>query len=127
MSIKNDTNKPCLVETRQGLSVLYENRFLYSKYNPAANIERLVDTLEFKNDTLILCFSPILGYGLNKLAENRNQTLAQMALSWVYSREGITSVIIGASKPEQITENLEMTNNIQFTEEELRAIDNIVL
>ena len=69
MSIKNDTNKPCLVETRQGLSVLYENRFLYSKYNPAANIERLVDTLEFKNDTLILCFSPILGYGLNKLAE----------------------------------------------------------
>jgi L-glyceraldehyde 3-phosphate reductase len=64
---------------------------------------------------------------LNKLAENRNQTLAQMALSWVYSREGITSVIIGASKPEQITENLEMTNNIQFTEEELRAINNIVL
>ena len=64
---------------------------------------------------------------LNKLAENRNQTLAQMALSWVYSREGITSVIIGASKPEQITENLEMTNNILFTEEELRAIDNIVL
>lgn len=69
MPIKNDTNKPCLVETRQGLSVLYESRFLYSKYNPAANIERLVDTLELKNDTLILCFSPILGYGLNKLAE----------------------------------------------------------
>ncbi|MBO5730663.1 MAG: DUF115 domain-containing protein [Treponema sp.] len=69
MIINNDTRKPCLVETRQGLSVLYENRYLYSKYNPAASIERLVDSLEFKNDTLVLCFSPILGYGLKKLAE----------------------------------------------------------
>ena len=69
MPITNDTSKPCLVETRQGLSVLYENRFLYSKYNPAASIERLVETLELKNDTLVLCFSPILGYGLEKLAE----------------------------------------------------------
>lgn len=69
MLINNDTNKPCLVETRQGLSVLYENRYLYSKYNPTASIERLVDTLELKNDTLVLCFSPILGYGLKKLTE----------------------------------------------------------
>ena len=69
MPITNDTSKPCLVETRQGLSVLYENRFLYSKYNPAASIERLVETLELKNDTLVLCFSPILGYGIKKLAE----------------------------------------------------------
>ena len=69
MLINNDTNKPCLEETRQGLSVLYENRYLYSKYNPAASIERLVDTLELKNDTLVLCFSPILGYGLKKLTE----------------------------------------------------------
>ena len=69
MLINNDTNKPCLVETRQGLSVLYENRYLYSKYNPAASIERLVDRLELKNDTLVLCFSPVLGYGLKKLAE----------------------------------------------------------
>lgn len=67
MQINNDTSEPCLVETRQGLSVLYKNRFLYSKYNPAANIERLVDSLEIKKDTLILCFSPILGYGLESL------------------------------------------------------------
>ena len=67
MQINNDTSKPCLVEARQGLSVLYQNRFLYSKYNPAANIERLVNSLEIKKDTLILCFSPILGYGLESL------------------------------------------------------------
>ncbi len=64
---------------------------------------------------------------LNEIASERGQTLAQMALSWVYSREGITSVLIGASKPEQITENLKMTDNLNFTDEELKAIDGIVL
>ena len=64
---------------------------------------------------------------LNDIAKERGQTLAQMALSWVYSREGITSVLIGASKPEQITENLKMTENLNFTDEELKAIDSIAL
>lgn len=64
---------------------------------------------------------------LNKIAENRGQTLAQMALSWVYAKEGITSVLIGASKPEQITENLKMTENICFTKQELDKIDSVVL
>ena len=64
---------------------------------------------------------------LNEIAKERGQTLAQMALSWVYSREGITSVLIGASKPEQILENLKMTRNIYFSEEELKKIDEIAL
>ena len=64
---------------------------------------------------------------LNQIAQNRGQSLAQMALSWVYSRDGITSVLIGASKPEQITENLKMTQNLHFTEEELKEIDRIAL
>jgi len=64
---------------------------------------------------------------LNEIANRRGQTLAQMALSWVYAHEGITSVLIGASKPEQILENLKMTDNIHFSEEELNEIDAIVL
>ena len=64
---------------------------------------------------------------LNNIAKSRGQSLSQMALSWVYSREGITSVLIGASKPEQITENLKLTENLHFTEDELKAIDDIVL
>lgn len=64
---------------------------------------------------------------LNKIAESRGQSLAQMALSWVYSREGITSVLIGASKPEQITENLRMSERTDFTAEELKEIDAIVM
>ena len=64
---------------------------------------------------------------LNGIAEKRGQTLAQMALSWVYSHEGVTSVLIGASKPEQILENLRMTENTLFTKEELDEIDSISL
>ena len=64
---------------------------------------------------------------LDKIAQDRGQTLAQMALSWVYSHDGITSVLIGASKPEQITENLKMTENTSFTQQELDEIDKIVL
>ena len=62
---------------------------------------------------------------LNDIAKKRGQTLAQMALSWVYSREGVTGVLIGASKPEQIKENLQMTQNTNFSKEELMAIDEI--
>ena len=64
---------------------------------------------------------------LNKIAQNRGQTLAQMALAWIYSHKGITSVLIGASKPEQILENISMLKNTSFDAEELEAIDNIVL
>lgn len=64
---------------------------------------------------------------LNNIAQRRGQSLAQMALAWVYSKEGVTSVLIGASKPEQITENLKMTENLSFSDEELREIDSIVL
>ena len=63
---------------------------------------------------------------LDKIASQRGQSLAQMALAWVYSRKGITSVLIGASRSEQILENLKMTDNLVFTKEELDLIDSIV-
>lgn len=62
---------------------------------------------------------------LNELAKNRGQTLAQMALSLVLRDGEVTSVLIGASKPEQILENLEIVGHTSFTEEELQAIDAI--
>ena len=64
---------------------------------------------------------------LNEIAARRNQTLAQMALAWVYSRSGVTSVLIGASKPEQILENIKMAENLEFCDEELNEIDEVVL
>ena len=64
---------------------------------------------------------------LDSLAKERGQTLAQMALSWVYSKKAVTSVLIGASRPSQITENIKMLENYSFTNEELDMIDKIVL
>ncbi len=63
---------------------------------------------------------------LNNLANERGQTLAQMSLAWLYSKKEITSVLIGASKPEQILENVKMLNNTEFSPEELMKIDTIV-
>ncbi len=63
---------------------------------------------------------------LNEIAKGRGQTLAQMALSWVYSRKGVTSVLIGASKPEQIKENIKMLKMAAFEQDELDMIDEIV-
>ena len=60
---------------------------------------------------------------LNNIAEERSQTLAEMALSWILRDGIITSVLIGASKPSQILDNLKATENTSFSDEELDAID----
>lgn len=60
---------------------------------------------------------------LNGIAAGRGQTLAEMALSWVLKDGEVTSVLVGASKPEQILANIRAIKNVQFTEEELRKID----
>ena len=59
--------KPCLVEAKQGFSVSYKNKLLYSKYNPISPIEKSVDNLIIQDGTLVLAFSPVLGYGLDLL------------------------------------------------------------
>ena len=64
---------------------------------------------------------------LNALAGERGESLAQMALAWVLRREEVTSVLVGASKPSQILDNLGAMNASPFTQEELDAIDQIVL
>lgn len=64
---------------------------------------------------------------LNDIAKDRGQSLAQMALSWIYAKDGVTSVLIGASKPEQILDNLKMTDNITFNKDELALIDEIAV
>lgn len=63
---------------------------------------------------------------LNEVAIRRNQSLTQMALSWVLRDPVVTSALIGASKPEQILENVKAIENLHFTEEELREIDAIL-
>ena len=62
---------------------------------------------------------------LNGIAAGRGQTLAEMALSWVLKDGAVTSVLIGASKPEQVLDNIKAIENTQFTEEELKKIDSV--
>ena len=62
---------------------------------------------------------------LNELAAQRGQTLAQMALSWIMRDGAVTSVLIGASKPSQIEDNVKIVKRVPFTEEELNRIDEI--
>ena len=60
---------------------------------------------------------------LNEIAAARGQTLAEMALAWLLKDGKVTSVLIGASRPEQILDNIKALENTSFTEEELKAID----
>ena len=63
---------------------------------------------------------------LNEMAKKREQSLAQMALAWVLKDGIVTSVLIGASKAEQVLDNIAAIKNTEFSDEELKKIDKIV-
>jgi L-glyceraldehyde 3-phosphate reductase len=63
---------------------------------------------------------------LNEIAGARGQTLAQMALAWALRHEVMTSVLVGASRIEQIEENVAALDNLAFAEEELAAIEGVL-
>jgi L-glyceraldehyde 3-phosphate reductase len=63
---------------------------------------------------------------LNELALQRGQTLAQMALAWLLKNQGVTSVLIGASSVKQLEDNVATINNLGFTAEELKRIEDIL-
>lgn len=63
---------------------------------------------------------------LNEIAKDRGQSLAQMALTWNLRKKEVTSVLIGASKVEQIIDNVNTIKNLEFSEDELNRIENIL-
>lgn len=63
---------------------------------------------------------------LKEIAEERGQTMAEMALSWILRRDKVTSVLIGSSRPEQILDNIKMIEKLEFTDEELERIEAIL-
>lgn len=63
---------------------------------------------------------------LNKIAQERNQSLAQMALCWVLRKDRVTTVLIGASRKEQITDNVKIVDYLDFTDEELQRIEAVL-
>ncbi len=111
-----NNKKPCAVEkieTSQGFSVSYKEHFLYSKYNPSKNIISAIEKLQLLPGTLILCCSPLLGYGitelLQKLPENCLLILCEteQALYDFSEREGslkITDKRVLVIPPEKLSE-----------------------
>ncbi len=67
--ISDTENKPCSVQARQGFSVYYRNRYLYSQYDAEKPVTRLIDSLTILSETLILAYSPALGTGLLHLLD----------------------------------------------------------
>jgi L-glyceraldehyde 3-phosphate reductase len=65
-------------------------------------------------------------YALNELAKQRGQKLAHMALAWLLRDSRVTSVLIGSSRPDQITDSIQALQNTVFSEEELQLINTIV-
>jgi L-glyceraldehyde 3-phosphate reductase len=63
---------------------------------------------------------------LNEIAQNRGQKLSQMAIAWILRQPQVASVLIGASSPDQLKENVKALDNLEFTDEELKLIDGIV-
>lgn len=87
---------------------------------------RIATDGRFLNETALTPekFSQI--QALNEIAMERGQTLAEMALSWILKDDKVTSVLIGASKPEQILDNIKIIGHTDFSDEELKKIDDIV-
>ncbi|EFW36913.1 6-hydroxymethylpterin diphosphokinase MptE-like protein [Treponema phagedenis] len=69
MEHKSVSEAPQLVKTAGGFSVFYRNTYLYSKYNAARTHEKRAEALSPAENTLILCFSPVLGYGLKTILQ----------------------------------------------------------
>ena len=95
---------------------------LSNKYiNGLPKDSRAVKDSPFLNTNQVLEMLPKIK-ALNEIAKNRNQSLAQMAIAWILKDHRITSVLIGASKTEQILDSIKATKNTHFSEEELNAI-----
>ena len=64
---------------------------------------------------------------LNEIAKERNQTLAEMAISWILKDGIVTTVLAGASKTSQILDNIKAVENTDFSDEEIKKINDIAL
>lgn len=83
----------------------------------SSSIHLNVETVEAERDKVLQ---------LNAIAQQRGQTMAQMALAWVLHHKSVTSVLIGASKKPQITDAVEMLSNQEFSVQELSQIEGIL-
>ncbi len=129
-TIENNGLKQTAVELKKGIIAfsplaqgLLTNRYL----NGIPSDSRAAKDSRFLKQSAITDEKIAKIKALSKIAEQRGQTLAETALAWVLKDGVVTSVLIGASKPSQILDNIKAIQNTSFSVEELEAIDKISL
>ena len=129
-TIENNGLKETAAELGKGIiafSPLAQGLLTDRYLNGVPNDSRIVTDGRFLQETALTEERLRQIRQLNDLANQRGQTLAQMALSWVLRDGIVNSVLIGASKPEQILDNIKAADHTEFSAEELNLIDRIVL
>ena len=128
-TIENNALKDTAYELKKGIIAfsplaqgLLTNRYL----NGIPTDSRIATDGRFLKESALTPEKLAQIQALNVLAGERGQTLAEMALSWILKDDKVTSVLIGASKPEQILDNIKIIGHTDFTEEELQKIETIV-
>lgn len=129
-TIENNGLKQTAVELKKGIIAfsplaqgLLTNRYL----NGIPSDSRAAKDSRFLKQSAITDEKIAKIKALSKIAEERGQTLAETALAWVLKDGAVASVLIGASKPSQILDNIKAIQNTSFSVEELEAIDKISL
>ena len=128
-TIENNALKDTAYELKKGIIAfsplaqgLLTNRYL----NGIPTDSRIATDGRFLKESALTPEKLAQIQALNVLAGERGQTLAEMALSWILRDDKVTSVLIGASKPEQILDNIGIIGHTSFSKEELDKIDAIV-
>ena len=127
-TIENNGLKTAAAELKKGIiafSPLAQGMLTDRYLNGIPNDSRVMTDGRFLNRSSITPERIEQIRKLNEIAIGRGQTLAEMALSWVLKDGAVTSVLIGASKPSQILDNIKAVENTSFSDEELKIIDEI--
>ena len=127
-AIENNGLKQAVTEKKKGLiifSALAQGMLTDRYFKGIPEDSRIRTDGRFLNESSLTQDKMEKILKLNEIAKDRGQTLAQMALSWLFKDDSVTSVVIGASKPQQIVENVKILNHCHFTAEELAEIDRV--
>lgn len=119
LAVENGSGIICFSPLAQGL--------LTGKYNHGIPADsRAAKATGFLQESQVTPERVQASIQLEEIAKSRGQSLAQMALAWVLHDTRVTSVIIGTSSVKQMNNNIDSLNNLDFTDEELKAIDDII-
>lgn len=129
-TIENNGLKQTALELKKGIiafSPLAQGLLINRYLNGVPSDSRAAKDSRFLKQSAITEEKIAKIKALSKIAEQRGQTLAETALAWVLKDGAVASVLIGASKPSQILDNIKAIQNTSFSVEELEAIDKISL